>query len=152
MVGTNRSDCFLVILVDAKGIDYSTAQTFLQTMHKHPRGNKQDRSAGHAWRLGRFPNLMQRRIQEVLLVSSPYDAFILEEDGLLTEMISTEFVDLGLSESPNVARVATGEEALTAIRSRRWKNRVSASSRRAASSRNSCRPPEMLASAGAPSP
>ena len=49
MVGTNRSDCFLVILVDAKGIDYSTAQTFLQTMHKHPRGNKQDRSAGHAW-------------------------------------------------------------------------------------------------------
>jgi hypothetical protein len=36
-------------LVDAKGIDYSTSQAFLQTMRKHPRGNKRDRSAGHAW-------------------------------------------------------------------------------------------------------
>jgi hypothetical protein len=75
-------------------------------------------SAGHDWRRGRFPQLMPRRIQEVLLVSSPYDSFILEEDGLLTEKISTEYVDLGLTHSPSITRVSTGEEALAAIRNR----------------------------------
>ncbi|MCK4341948.1 MAG: histidine kinase [Phycisphaerae bacterium] len=73
-------------------------------------------SGGHDWRLGRFPNLMPRRIQEVLLVSSPYDSFILEEDGLLTEMVFTEYQDLGLTHSPNITRVSTGEEALATIR------------------------------------
>jgi len=43
-------------------------------------------SAGHDWRLGRFPNLMPRRVEEILLVSTPYDSFILEEDGLLSEL------------------------------------------------------------------
>lgn len=71
---------------------------------------------GHDWRLGRFLNLMPHRIEEVLLVSSPYDSFILEEDGLLTEMIYTEYLDLGLTHAPNVTRVSTGEEALAALR------------------------------------
>ncbi len=73
-------------------------------------------SAGHDWRLGRFPTLMPRRIQEVLLVSSPYDSFILEEDGLLTEMIFTEYIDLGLTHAPSITRVSTGEEALNQLR------------------------------------
>ena len=34
-----------------------------------------------------FQDLMQYRIHEILLVASPYDAFILEEDGKLTEQI-----------------------------------------------------------------
>ena len=34
-----------------------------------------------------YQDLMQYRIHEILLVSSPYDAFILEEDGKLTEQI-----------------------------------------------------------------
>jgi CheY-like chemotaxis protein len=59
---------------------------------------------------------MPRRIQEVLLVSSPYDSFILEEDGLSTEMIYSEYLDLGLTHAPNITRVSTGEEALNAIR------------------------------------
>ncbi len=75
-----------------------------------------DRSGGHDWRRGRFPQLMQKRIQQILLVSSPYDAFILEEDGLLTEMIYTEYLDLGLTHSPNITRVSTGEEALRLLR------------------------------------
>jgi CheY-like chemotaxis protein len=73
---------------------------------------------GHGWRAARFPHLMPRRIQEVLLVSSPYDVFILEEDGLSTEVISTEYLDLSLTHAPSIMRVATGEEALAAIRSR----------------------------------
>ena len=31
-----------------------------------------------------FQDLMPHRIHEILLVASPYDAFILEEDGHLT--------------------------------------------------------------------
>lgn len=75
-----------------------------------------EKTAGHDWRLGRFPNLMLHRVEEILLVSSPYDSFILEEDGLLTEMIFSEYSDLGLTHAPNVTRVSTGEEALEAIR------------------------------------
>ncbi len=72
-------------------------------------------TAGHPWRLGRFPTLMPQRIEEILLVSSPYDSFILEEDGLLTELISSEYSDLGLTHSPNVTRVSTAGNALSAI-------------------------------------
>jgi CheY-like chemotaxis protein len=75
-----------------------------------------DLSAGHDWRLGRFPNLMLRRIEEILLVSSAYESFILEEDGLLTELIFSEYTDLGLTHAPHVARAGSREEALAAIR------------------------------------
>ena len=34
-----------------------------------------------------FSSLMQFRIIEILLVASPYDSFILEEDGQLTELV-----------------------------------------------------------------
>ncbi|MFQ5807362.1 MAG: PEP/pyruvate-binding domain-containing protein, partial [Phycisphaerae bacterium] len=78
-----------------------------------------DTSAGHDWRLGRFPNLMTRRVEKILLVSSAYESFILEEDGLLSELIFSEYTDLGLSHAPHVTRVASGEEALAAIRNPR---------------------------------
>lgn len=77
-------------------------------------------TSGHDWRQGRFPNLMPNRIQEVLLVSSPYDSFILEEDGLLTEMVFTEYLDLGLTHAPNITRVTNGEEALARLREERF--------------------------------
>ena len=37
-----------------------------------------------------FQNLMQRRIYNVLLVASTYDAFIMEEDGRVEEQIYNE--------------------------------------------------------------
>ncbi len=63
-----------------------------------------------------FHNLMPHRVQHVLLVSSLYESFILEEDGLISEMITSEFVDMKLSHAPRVARVSTGEQALSFIR------------------------------------
>jgi hypothetical protein len=48
-------NCFLVIMADANGIDYSTAETFLSTMYRHPRGNKQERSVGHSWMILKGP-------------------------------------------------------------------------------------------------
>ena len=45
----SNSDCFLVVLVGAVGIDHSTPETFLKTMARHPRGSKREHSVGHAW-------------------------------------------------------------------------------------------------------
>ena len=61
-----------------------------------------------------FQDLMPRRIGRVLLVSSPYDYFILAEDGQLTERVLSEFLDLGLRWTPDLMRVSTGAEALAA--------------------------------------
>jgi CheY-like chemotaxis protein len=65
-----------------------------------------------------FHNLMPCRVHNVLLVSSLYESFILEEEGLLTELISSEYVDMNLSQAPRVSRASTGKEALEFIRSR----------------------------------
>ena len=59
-----------------------------------------------------FQDLMPHRIHEILLVASPYDAFILEEDGHLTEQILTEYIGMNFNYAPRVTRVSTGYKAL----------------------------------------
>ncbi len=58
-----------------------------------------------------FQDLMQRRIFNVLLVASPYDAFIMEEDGRVEEQLYFEYVSLNLSSPPRVTRVKNIKEA-----------------------------------------
>ncbi|MCP5047657.1 MAG: phosphoenolpyruvate synthase, partial [bacterium] len=65
---------------------------------------------------GIFHDLMPFRIKEILLVSSFYDAFVLEEDGGLSERIFSEYVHLNLRFVPRITRVSTGEDALAEIR------------------------------------
>lgn len=67
-----------------------------------------------------FNNLMPHRVREVLLVSSPYDAFILEEEGNLTERIFDEYSELSLSSAPRVTHVNTAEAALEIMEERRF--------------------------------
>ncbi len=67
-------------------------------------------------RLRRFQELMRRRVRHILLVSSLYDSFILTEDGQLNEAILRQFVDLNLSQNPDLIRVSTGAEALALAR------------------------------------
>jgi CheY-like chemotaxis protein len=74
----------------------------------------------HAHRLRDFHDLMQHRVMDILLVCSPYDLFILEEAGQLNERLSGEFRNLDLHYSPGLIRVSTGEEALDALRRRRF--------------------------------
>lgn len=62
-----------------------------------------------------FRNLMQRRVHEILLVASLYDAFKLEEDGRLTELIFSEYQDMNLTNAPHVTRVSTASHALEKI-------------------------------------
>ncbi|MFO7615508.1 MAG: hypothetical protein R6W71_12805 [Bacteroidales bacterium] len=47
-----------------------------------------------------FHQLMAHKVNEILLVSSPYDAFIMEEDGRLVERIIHEYRGLNLSSPP----------------------------------------------------
>jgi hypothetical protein len=59
-----------------------------------------------------FRDLMGYRVREVLLVSSRYDSYILEEDGQLSESLDAEFYQLNFLTSPRITQVFTAEEAL----------------------------------------
>ncbi|MBN1276489.1 MAG: hypothetical protein JXA35_03285 [Deltaproteobacteria bacterium] len=59
-----------------------------------------------------FHELMKIKVREILLVSSPYDAFILEEDGSLASRIVNEYSGLNLSLPPRVTRTSSAHEAL----------------------------------------
>lgn len=63
-----------------------------------------------------FHELMQFKVQEILLVSSLYDAFIMEEDGSLATRLINEYHGLNLSKAPRITRVSTAEEALRILR------------------------------------
>jgi len=65
-----------------------------------------------------FQDLMLYRIHEILLVASPYDAFILEEDGKLTEQILTEYLGLNLSYAPRVWNAPTAKKANEMLKKR----------------------------------
>ncbi len=59
-----------------------------------------------------FYSLMSRRVRNVLLVSSLYDSYTLEEDGKFTEVLFSEYLNLNLRYAPRIVRVSTGDEAL----------------------------------------
>jgi len=63
---------------------------------------------------------MPFRVREILLVSSPYDFFILEEDGRLTERIFTAYSELTLSATPRIKHAPNGATALKLLAERRF--------------------------------
>jgi hypothetical protein len=63
-----------------------------------------------------FYALMPFKIREILLVSSFYDAFIVEEEGLISEMVIKEYRHLLLSSPPRITHVISGEEALSKLK------------------------------------
>jgi len=67
-------------------------------------------------RFDTFHSLMRRRIREILLVSSVYDAFVLEEEGTLEERIWQQYSDRGLSTVPRIRKVSDPALALEVIR------------------------------------
>lgn len=67
-----------------------------------------------------FQDLMQKRIFNVLLVASPYDAFMMEEDGRIEEQLYFEYVALNLSSPPRVTQVSTVEEATHKIKEKHF--------------------------------
>lgn len=65
-----------------------------------------------------FAQLMSKRIYNVLLVATKYDAFMLEDDGRVDEQIFNEYVALNLSYPPRFTQVSTPEEAVEMLRTR----------------------------------
>ena len=63
-----------------------------------------------------FHELMAKRMNNVLLVSSIYDSFMLEEDGRLSDQIYEEFQNLNLRTLPRITRVSSAEEALDTLK------------------------------------
>ena len=68
--------------------------------------------ANQASRDWHFQDLMLHRVHEILLVASPYDAFILEEDGRLTAQILHEYLGMNLSYAPRVWQANTASYAM----------------------------------------
>lgn len=63
-------------------------------------------------------DLIKFRVTEILLISTAYDGFVLEEDGQLTEQIYNQFADLSIPYIPRIHRVSQQDEALDALATR----------------------------------
>lgn len=62
-----------------------------------------------------FANLMNKRIFNILLIATKYDAFMLEDDGRIDEQIFNEYTSLSLRYPPRFTQATTEEEALSAM-------------------------------------
>ncbi|MDE6653450.1 MAG: phosphoenolpyruvate synthase, partial [Muribaculaceae bacterium] len=67
-----------------------------------------------------FQKLMQKRILNVLLIASPYDAFMMEEDGRVEEQLFFEYMALNLSLPPRVTKASNVKEALEIMRDKKF--------------------------------
>ncbi|MFZ1130144.1 MAG: hypothetical protein WAN38_05200, partial [Terriglobales bacterium] len=65
-----------------------------------------------------FENLMPFKVQNILLVSSLYDSFILREDGRLNELLIDESLELNLQQIPGITHVSSCAEAAALARAR----------------------------------
>ena len=81
-------------------------------------------SSESRWRFHEFQDLMRYRIMDILLVSTPYDTFILEESGELSERMLGEFRNLDLHYAPALTGVSSGAEALRLAREQRRINLI----------------------------
>lgn len=67
-----------------------------------------------------FANLMNKRIYNVLLIATKYEAFMLEDDGRVDEQIFNEYTSLSLRYPPRFTQVTTEEEALAELKDRNF--------------------------------
>lgn len=67
-----------------------------------------------------FANLMNKRIYNVLLIATKYDAFMLEDDGRVDEQIFNEYISLSLRYPPRFTQVTTEAEALAELSNRNF--------------------------------
>ena len=67
-----------------------------------------------------FANLMTHRIYNILLYASKYDAFVLEEDGRIDEVIFNEYTSLNLRYPPRFTLVSNELEANALLSERKF--------------------------------
>lgn len=71
-----------------------------------------------------YQDLMRYRIMDILLVATPYDSFMLEEAGELSERMAGEFRNLDVHYAPGLTVASTGEEALELAKRQRTINLI----------------------------
>ncbi|RLC51896.1 MAG: hypothetical protein DRI23_04065 [Candidatus Cloacimonadota bacterium] len=67
-----------------------------------------------------YHDLMPHKVHEILLVSTFYDAFIFEQDGILSEQFFDEYDQLSLGNIPRITNISVGEEALKMLEKKRY--------------------------------
>ncbi|MBW2653847.1 MAG: phosphoenolpyruvate synthase PpsA [Deltaproteobacteria bacterium] len=67
-----------------------------------------------------YHELMAKKVGEILLVSCPYDAFILEEEGRLSTRIINEYKGLNLSKPPRLTWVSSTSEAFKRLETKKF--------------------------------
>jgi CheY-like chemotaxis protein len=67
-----------------------------------------------------FKLLMEKRVADILLVCSPYDKFMLEEDGRIDELLFQEYVSLNLRYPPKFTQVSTARDAFDMLEKRHF--------------------------------
>lgn len=72
-------------------------------------------TAHHTSRFKVFHDLMQKKVEQVLLISTSYEAWIMEEDCRLSEHIVHEYKGLNLSRPPRLTWVSSTRRALEAL-------------------------------------
>lgn len=68
----------------------------------------------------KYRYLMRKRIVEILLVSSIYDSFIMEEDVRLSDQIYEEFHNLNLRTLPHISRASSVSQAEALLREQKF--------------------------------
>lgn len=71
-----------------------------------------------------YQDLMRYRILDILLVATPYDSFLLEEAGELSERLAGEFRNLDVHYAPGLTVASTGAEALEIAKRQRSINLI----------------------------
>jgi len=66
-----------------------------------------------------YQDLMRHKVHEILLVSTFYDAFVFEQDGILSEHFFGEYDQLSLGNIPRITSVSNGTEALQML-DKKW--------------------------------
>lgn len=74
--------------------------------------NKMTFLGGHSRKFSLYHDLMQVKVRDILLISSPYDAWVMEEDSRISERIVSEYRGLNLSRPPRLTWVSNIDEAL----------------------------------------
>ncbi|MBU3952392.1 MAG: hypothetical protein KJ658_09640, partial [Proteobacteria bacterium] len=62
-----------------------------------------------------YHELMANKVGDILLVSCPYDAFIMEEEGRLSNRIINEYKGLNLSKPPRLTWASSADQAFSRL-------------------------------------
>ncbi|MBU3952815.1 MAG: hypothetical protein KJ658_11790, partial [Proteobacteria bacterium] len=67
-----------------------------------------------------FRELSPLQIREILLISSSYNIYNMEEDGSLTSKIVNEYRGLNLSHPPRITGVSSVEQAILLLKEKKF--------------------------------